>query len=180
MWSIRSDRFCILRAHPQSSHSLSTTRAQPRPTCPHGVETALAGAALRCLTVSQTPTYDQLRGERINADVPASEADPQVDHPGKHRLREDAPTVVVDGSPPGPVADLVEDWSWFGTREPVQVAPANAAPRVLVPPPAHARDRQQHRALGASHEAKTDSLATMLHHGVGHVGEHRHYRCGRP
>ena len=44
--------------------------------CPHHVDAALNGTPLRCRTVSQTPTYDQLRGERINADVPAGEADP--------------------------------------------------------------------------------------------------------
>jgi hypothetical protein len=38
--------------------------------------------------VSQTPTYDQLRDERINADVPASEADlaPHT-HLGRHHFR---------------------------------------------------------------------------------------------
>jgi hypothetical protein len=29
--------------------------------------------------MSQTPIYDQLRRERINADVPAAEADPEVE-----------------------------------------------------------------------------------------------------
>ncbi|MGB9278661.1 MAG: hypothetical protein WCB57_01035 [Pseudonocardiaceae bacterium] len=34
-----------------------------------------------------TPLYDQLRGERINADVPSSAAQPhQLDDRGKHRL----------------------------------------------------------------------------------------------
>jgi hypothetical protein len=28
--------------------------------------------------MGQTPIYDQLRGERINADVPATGADPQL------------------------------------------------------------------------------------------------------
>lgn len=62
--------------------------------------------------MSQTPTYDQVRGERINADVPASEGDQhEVDYLGKHRLQSDAPVVTaVCGSSPGPGADLVEDW----------------------------------------------------------------------
>jgi hypothetical protein len=83
-------------------------------TCPHEVEAVRSGAALGCRGVSHTPTYDQLRGERINADVPASEADPhQVDPPGKHRLRDDAPAVAVGGFSTGPGADLTQGWSWF-------------------------------------------------------------------
>lgn len=78
------------------------------------MEAVVAGAALGCRGVSHTPTYDQLRGERINADVPASEADPhQVDPPGKHRLGDDAPAVVVGGFSPGPGADRTQGWSWF-------------------------------------------------------------------
>lgn len=97
-------------------------------TCPHDVEAVLAGVALRCRAMSHTPTYDQLRGERINADVPASEAGPQVDHHGKHRLREDAPAAAaVGGSFPGPGADLAEGWSWFGTGQPARAAPGNTA-----------------------------------------------------
>ena len=69
-------------------------------------------ASLSCRAMSQTPTYDQVRGERINADVPASEGDQhEVDYLGKHRLQSDAPVVTaVCGSSPGPGADLVEDW----------------------------------------------------------------------
>ncbi|MGH3982155.1 MAG: hypothetical protein ACRDST_05580 [Pseudonocardiaceae bacterium] len=37
--------------------------------------------------MSQTPIYDQLRGERINADVPATGDEPhQANHAGTHRL----------------------------------------------------------------------------------------------
>ncbi len=65
--------------------------------------------------MSQTPTYDQLRGERINADVPASEVnEQQVDHLGRHRLADDAVGAAVGGQPPGSGADLA-DWSGFGT-----------------------------------------------------------------
>ncbi|MDQ4093762.1 MAG: hypothetical protein M3143_10285 [Actinomycetota bacterium] len=56
--------------------------------------------------MSQTPIYDQLRGERINADVPATGADPQpVGHPGQHRLSADelGPMAAFARSPgPGP------------------------------------------------------------------------------
>lgn len=73
-----------------------------------------AEASLRCRAMSQTPTYDQLRGERINADIPASEADSeQVDHFGRHRLV-DGLDAAVCGQPPGSRADLA-GWPGFGT-----------------------------------------------------------------
>jgi hypothetical protein len=54
-----------------------------------------------------TPIYDQLRGERINADVPATGADPQlVGHPGGHPVLAVAP-VPAAVFEPGPVTDLV-------------------------------------------------------------------------
>jgi hypothetical protein len=57
--------------------------------------------------MGQTPIYDQLRGERINADVPATGADPQlVDHPGKHHLLAVAPGSAAVFGPPGPGTDL--------------------------------------------------------------------------
>jgi hypothetical protein len=107
LWSAESDE-------PASSRS-STQSPQTVRSCPHDVEAVVAAATLGCRGVSHTPTYDQLRGERINADVPASETDPQqVDPPGKHRLRDDAPAVAaVGGFSPGPGADLAEGWSWF-------------------------------------------------------------------
>lgn len=88
------------------------------------MDAALAEVPLRCRAMSQTPTYDQLRDERINADVPAGEVDPhQVDHFGRHRLGDhfgrhrlvgDAPGAAVCGLPPGSGADLA-DWSGCGT-----------------------------------------------------------------
>ena len=107
---------------PQSLHRWCTVSTS----CPHDVPVvhmmwrpSPPGAPLRCSTVSQTPMYDQLRGECINADVPAGEVDPYpLHHPGKHRLRDDAPgPVEVCPSSPGPEADLAEGWSWFGTGE---------------------------------------------------------------
>jgi hypothetical protein len=76
--------------------------------------------------VSQTPTYDQLRGERINADVPASDVDVPAGeadldpnaHVGKHRLRGYASTAVaVSGLSLGSGVDLAEDWAGFGTSD---------------------------------------------------------------
>jgi hypothetical protein len=56
--------------------------------------------------MGQTPIYDQLRGERINADVPPAGTDPQlVGHPGEHPLLTGAPVpAAVFG--PGPATDL--------------------------------------------------------------------------
>ncbi|MCA1697194.1 MAG: hypothetical protein LC749_22140, partial [Actinobacteria bacterium] len=56
--------------------------------------------------MGQTPIYDQLRGERINADVPATGADPQrVGHPGEQPLLAIGPVpAAVFG--PGPATDL--------------------------------------------------------------------------
>ncbi len=42
--------------------------------------------------MGHTPIYDQLRGERINAEVPATGADPQpLNHPGTHHRLADPP-----------------------------------------------------------------------------------------
>ncbi|MDQ5856067.1 MAG: hypothetical protein M3302_07130 [Actinomycetota bacterium] len=53
--------------------------------------------------MSQTPIYDQLRGERINADVPATGNEPQhADHAGKQRLPTGGPgpaAVFTRGQP---------------------------------------------------------------------------------
>lgn len=191
------------------------------------MEATPARAPLRCRTVTPTPTYDQLRGELINADVPASEADLQLDHPGEHRRGDNPPVGVVFGLPsgqgadfaerrswpaivdidrpgkhrlrddgagvsvvfeqfPAPEADPAEDWSWFETggpdtaglpaatrpdhspavthhREHAPATRADPAPRaasepyVLLPPPAHARDRQSHETIRASRHAKTST-----------------------
>jgi hypothetical protein len=63
--------------------------------------------------VSQTPTYDQLRGERINADVPPSEVDP--DQPGRHPL--DKPGLPAPGPAPEAAAARATAWSWFESVE---------------------------------------------------------------
>lgn len=79
-----------LTPHPQSLHTASTRCPPPLhslPTCTHEVDAALSGPPLRCRPVRTTPLYDQLCGERINADVPPSAArSHQLEDRGKHRL----------------------------------------------------------------------------------------------
>lgn len=159
-------------------HSFSTVGAQCRPVVHMAWGAVPVGAPLWCRAMSQTPTYDQLRDERINADIPASEAVPhEVSYSGKHRLVADPSLAAVCGSPPGAGVDHVGCWSWFETGEQGGANPATAtrpvhcsagtpgaghapaanqqadtdqreisaqAPQpVLLPPPAHTRDRRQ-------------------------------------
>ena len=81
------------RIRPQSVH---TTLMLPPATRLYGVR-----------AMGQTPIYEQLRGERINVEVPATGADPQrVDHPGKHRLLAVAPVPAAVFEPPASGTDL--------------------------------------------------------------------------
>jgi hypothetical protein len=80
--------------------------------------------------MGQTPIYDQLRGERINADVPAIGADPQlVGHPGEYPLLVVAPVpATVFG--PGPATDLdANQHHLVGTSPASQ--PAGDGPRAV-------------------------------------------------
>jgi hypothetical protein len=68
--------------------------------------------------VSLTPTYDQLRGERINADVPASETDPQpVDRPGRHRIPDDTLAAPAPSGPSPERGKSGKDRSGFATGD---------------------------------------------------------------
>ena len=52
--------------------------------------------SLRCCFVGQTPIYDQLRDEWMNADVPPSPPDlPCLDDSGRHSLGADAPSATA-------------------------------------------------------------------------------------
>jgi hypothetical protein len=97
--------------------------------------------------MGQTPIYDQVRGERINADVPAREAEPQrADYHGKHRLLPDTPVPAAVFGPPGPGDDLAPNhhcrmWTYPAGLPAADGQPAATGwgPHVTVPPEAHTR-----------------------------------------
>ncbi len=79
----------------------------PSTVCTHHVDVAPRGRAPTVSPVGQTPIYDQVRGERINADVPDSGVDPQrVEDHGRHRLRPDTSVPAAVFGPPGLGDDL--------------------------------------------------------------------------
>src|ERR687893_2059560 len=104
--------------------------------------------------MGETPIYDQVRGERINADVPASGADPQrAAYHGKHRLRPDTPVPPAVFGPPGPAADLVpghhrRSWTYPAGLPAADGQPAATVwgPRAALPPEAHTRQAPIHAA----------------------------------
>jgi hypothetical protein len=130
-----------------------------------------------------TPIYDQLRGERINADIPATAAVPQlVDQPGKHHLPAVASgPVSVFGPSPGPGTDLDGNRQHlpvtYPTAQPVgdgRPVPARG-PRAGLAMEVHARQTPPHAASsspalpGANHDPAGQGAATGEQ--SGHRGE---------
>jgi hypothetical protein len=106
-----------------------------------------------CVMVGGTPIYDQVRGERINADVPPSEADSWADYHGKHRLRLDIPVPAAVFGPPGPGADLAPHHHRRASTCPAGLPTADGqpettmwGPRAALPPEAHTRQVPRHAA----------------------------------
>jgi len=145
-------------------------------------------AAPTVRAVSQTPTYDQLRGERINAEVPPSEdKPPRDDQPGKHRPADDALPAPAPCQSPEPASDLTAAWSWFDPidadllgrhhlwgdmpkaaelrgQPPSPPAcqpgpPPLTGPQAALPPVAHARHTPQHGATSCPSPAADDYRA---------------------
>lgn len=89
--------------------------------------------ALQSRPVGQTPIYDQLRGERIDVDVPPSDVDlDRLAAAGRHRLDADTPSpaaVIVRSSGPG--TDRLASHRGRG-------------PHAVCAPKAHARAVPQH------------------------------------
>ena len=156
------------RIHPQPVH---TTVLPPPPTRPYGVR-----------LMGRTPIYDQLRGERINADVPAADADPQViGRRGRHHVLVVAPGPTAVFGPPGPSTCL--DGNRHHLLEPYPAgqpagdevrAVAVWGPRAALSLAAHARQAPAHDAssspalANASHDPAAQ--ATAAGHGA-HSGQ---------
>jgi hypothetical protein len=112
--------------------------------------------------VSQTPIYDQLRGERINADVPATGADPhRVGYPGKHHLPPGVPSVAaVFGRPAGARSGLA-----LNQHYPVAIADTALAPLDAA--------RRAESAAGTSLQGQADPADQPVDHEHGAVAVSR-------
>jgi hypothetical protein len=117
------------------------------PTCTQRVDAALADPASTVSAMSPTPIYDLLRGERINAEVPAADVGPPlVEHGGKHRLPVGALTAVAGfDEPPGAVADRAAGGSWF--------VPVNPATPFAVSTRCRGESAAEARGGGQTHPA---------------------------
>jgi hypothetical protein len=169
---------------PQSVHTIS----HPPTACPHHGGVAPVDPPLGCRPMGQTPIYDQLRGERINADVPATGADPQlVGRPGEQAVLAVAPVpAAVFG--PGPATDLDANQHHLVPTYPVgqpagdgQRAVAVWGPRAgrsLVAPvrqaPAHAASSSPALPGSSRHSAARGKVAD------GHGAHRRHGGGPRP
>jgi hypothetical protein len=167
------------RTYPQSAHRIWP----PATACTHHVDAAPAEPPLRCRPMGQTPIYDQLRGEPINAEVPATGADPQrVDHPGKHHLADVPVAVAVFGAPGSGTDlgahrhDLVRAYPMDQQACEGQWATAGWGPRAALPPRAHARHAPAHAA------SSSPAPCTASHHpaaqGAAPGGHGAHRRQG--
>ncbi len=126
-WPVGSVWHLNPRTHPQCVHTMLMLCA--------------ADVPLRCRPVGQTPIYDQLRGERINVDVPSSGADSQrVGHrAGNTACPPGAQAVFGSPDPEGARSEDHQCGAW--TYPPGW--PAG------VPPVVHARHAPRHNAGGS-------------------------------
>ena len=128
-----------------------------------------ANLPLRCGCVSDTPIYDQLRGERINADVPADGTGRQrVGHHGHHRAPAAAPGgPAVTGRPAASGFDPVANQHYSADVEQAVQAALSAARRARFTagtraarrPATHARHQAAHPAGSAPAPAEGRSSA---------------------
>ena len=101
----------------------------PSTVCTHHVDVGPCGRAPTVSPMGQTPIYDQVRGERINADVPASGVDPQrVEDHGRHRLRPDTSVPAAVFGPPGLGDDLAPNRHRRGWTYPAGLPAADRQP----------------------------------------------------
>jgi hypothetical protein len=126
----------------------------PSTACTHHVDVAPHRRAPTVSPMGETPIYDQVRGERLNADVPASGADPQqADGHGKHRLLPDTPVPAAVFGPPGLGDDLTPNRHRRTRTHPAGLPVADGqrtarvwGPRAALPPEAHTRQAPRHAA----------------------------------
>jgi hypothetical protein len=135
--------------------------------------------------MGHTPIYDQLRGERINADVPATGADPQlVGHPGEDPLLAVAPAPsAVFG--PGPPTDLDANRHPLVPRSPAsqpagdgQRTVAVWGPRASLSLAAHARQTPAHAASSSPALPGSSRHSTARGAAAGEHGAHRRHGGG--
>jgi hypothetical protein len=118
--------------------------------------------ALRCRPVYETPIYDQLRDEGINAEVaPTQTAPPRGGHPRRYRRLPDTTDPITVSALPGPAADPVAHHHHHhhhhpvpaGADQPPDVTQQTAAvrgPQATLPRPTHARHTRAHAASRSS------------------------------
>jgi hypothetical protein len=152
--------------------SLVHPRSQLYPQAVHTpVMWSLEALVLRCRSVGEMPIYEQLRGERINADVPPSEAAlPRVGRSGRHRLAPDTTGPVGVCAPPGPGADLVAHQHPDPgiVDQPVGGPQRHGGllePRATLARPTHARQRLTHKASSLPTATGADDPAQAASHG---------------
>jgi hypothetical protein len=108
--------------------------------------------------MGETPIYDQVWGERINADVPASGTDPQrAGYHGEHRLLPDTPIAAAVCGPPSPGEGLAPHHHRHAGTYPAGLLAANGQqtgtvwePHAALPPEAHTRQAPRRAASSPS------------------------------
>jgi hypothetical protein len=96
----------LCRGHPSTAppHRVHR-RCTAFPIRTHHMDATPSGPPLRYRPVRPTPLYDQLRGERINAEVPPSDPQPhQGQDCGKHRLPHDELSSMTASTRPPRIA----------------------------------------------------------------------------
>jgi hypothetical protein len=147
------------RVHPQPVH---TTVLPPPQTRLYGVR-----------PMGRTPIYDQLRGERINTDVPAAEAGPQVGgRRGRHHVLVVAPGPAAVAGPPGPSTGL-EGTDTISWRRPRRFSPqvtgtrgrggGTASSSFAGSPRAASTGTRRQQLPGASHNTAAQGTAAGDH-----------------
>ena len=107
--------------------------------------------ALRCRPVYETPIYDQLRDEGINAEVAASQtAQPRGGRPRRRRPLADTTDPIAMGALPRPAADPVAQYPVPERADQLPGATQQTAavrgPQATLPRLMHARDTRAHAA----------------------------------